>query len=1441
MRAIIGIIMMLTLLYADVFNISNRANIWIESNGLNKSYSKNGWSNSATINRNRVIVDGTNVTNLNDANGLVLINNSLNSYPQPSSSLPAVSMVGLSGANANLGDDFNSSFLTITPYGGDFDRTIEVSIVLNTQNNTQQSVFYKINNSALKSVTLPNSKGQKEIKFYLAKSGTYRVYYGFSANALNSVVFNLNIADKKADSDGDGIPDTVEAELGMNPFNAVLEDSNGNGWSDFDEFIRDNNITDSDGDGWSDFDEIHFRKTDPQSADICADADTIPKAFSLYGVEYNITATNFTNSINRVSSVNIDNNLLYDSYKIDANSLCVLNIVEYKNILNNKVIPHMRFNASKSAIVRVVSKENNKTKIYKKWLNAYKELSPKTFKNSAYFNALPNEMSAQDYKTAYINYLKDNLVKTISLNIDANDTIDVALIEASLKTRDDDNTTMLILGNPDNLKISKAVKNSYKSMLLYNLSFDNVFRDLKNYFSSLSIYTQALNKFNNFDNNITSEESVAKFLQTMQNEDNRYKLSLFTIVPKDIADNNSSLYNKDNDSDSDGLLNKTEVLSVNFSDPLNLDSDMDGLNDDEDLCVLDSQNSCLNENLINQDVDGDGIEDAIDNCPYVSNSDQNSTLINGIGDACINSTKVEIITPHLNKKVFKGESLTFEAVALSSVNVNSLVWKVEGVIFANKTLSASYSFNSEGTFEVCIEDSTNSAIRSCREIEVVKSQSQASDFEIYTLDVNENSGFALVEVKLDKPAFYDFNLTYNTQDISANSGSDYQLVSGVLNFNKGDIRKIIQIPIINDNTQEQNEEFKIIVANKFATVTIIDDDNIQTPTISVKIKEANRNDNLGIDELIEGNSEHNVTIEFSLSDAVTNNASFNFGVEVEPSNQYNSMVEEFNTTVTFNSGETKKEYKLLVYGDNISEYDREFKIKLTNPNGINFENNDSIYVYRVLLKDDDSNPQIYFENSSYEVAENGSVLIKVKLSERSYKKIEANITVLSASSADNSDYTITPISINILPTPPSSSSFNDSFDINVTAIKDSISEGNETLILGLKDVVNATYNNSYTAIAIKDFEIFKGVFLSYEDTQTGIEPWAVWPQNGYSVNLIKDVNVGVEPSEPEKFVVVNNKLYFIANDSSGLGLFESLGDSNSTRKVYSFSNLSKDNIYKLLNISNNLYVVIEKTINNTNNLILYRYENNDLINIATLAQNYILVAKLEAVNNKIYFIVFANSSSMNLYNYDIATDSLTLIENSVADTLAKGNGKIYYGANNGSTLKEVNGTASVNLHNFASNEAINNIIYGDGYLYIITYNQDTNSDTLYEYNLINNNLFAIDYPSAVISPLYYKNYLYYSNSNAIFRYQKASQNEANSIYTYQNGGGEYIKPVNDGIIFSDGNDLKSFVNGSIHTIQSGGNNFTYYDIIAKDINDNVIYVEGNNIYKTNGINKELLK
>ena len=97
-----------------------------------------------------------------------------------------------------------------------------------------------------------------------------------------------------------------------------------------------------------------------------------------------------------------------------------------------------------------------------------------------------------------------------------------------------------------------------------------------------------------------------------------------------------------NDMDGDGIDDSVDNCIEVFN-PDQLDTDGDGIGD-----VCDDADNAINPPVIVTDSDNDGIDDINDNCPTVPNPDQLDTDDDGVGDVCDDADNVVVTSPSDN-------------------------------------------------------------------------------------------------------------------------------------------------------------------------------------------------------------------------------------------------------------------------------------------------------------------------------------------------------------------------------------------------------------------------------------------------------------------------------------------------------------------------------------------------------------------------------------------------------------------------------------------------------------------------------------------------------------------------------------------------------------------------------------------------------------------------
>lgn len=116
----------------------------------------------------------------------------------------------------------------------------------------------------------------------------------------------------------------------------------------------------------------------------------------------------------------------------------------------------------------------------------------------------------------------------------------------------------------------------------------------------------------------------------------------------------------------------------------------------------------------------------------------------------------------------------------------------------------------------------------------------SAEFSVSSRTVIEDAGAISVTVLRKGGSFGSLSVDYFTLEGAATAGQDYTTVSGTLVFNHGETSKNFQIPIINDNTLEQDETFSVFLNAPGASVgvpglqTITLQDRNTVPSLSIE-------------------------------------------------------------------------------------------------------------------------------------------------------------------------------------------------------------------------------------------------------------------------------------------------------------------------------------------------------------------------------------------------------------------------------------------------------------------------------------------------------------------------------------------------------------------------------------------------------------------------------
>ena len=523
------------------------------------------------------------------------------------------------------------------------------------------------------------------------------------------------------DTDHDGIPDVVEAAIGLDPNSADRgRDSDGDGISDFDEWVRGSDPLDAgsepadfDGDGWSDWDEdVRFTPSDL--------AARFPAATRLTEREVQTRIT--AQTTDAAGAPVVTGPVVVDAVTLGFQPIAGRGYrgtslpftladaddpdhadrrVDFANLPANP----LRLPIGEAAIVRVrrLSTDancglSNGNCVLRGFLAGRADLQPGDVELFA--GLMARTWSTPDeWRQLYEDMFTALSVTTEDLALNRDSDLGLALLEADLSwvagrgagpavllgtrladppvdalRRLNQAATVIYppdpgLGAPDSVSrlLSDLTAATRVSAPVAGLrtTADTIAALFARAAGSLPAFTD----IENARRAGTTDAALAREVQAPTDAAttlaNYYARLLLTLGRPAIdalsAVDRARLLDPAADFDLDGLTNLAEVQTA-FADsgnPTVVDTDGDGIPDATDTCRRDPSNACFAANALSRDVDADGVPDGVDNCPNLANADQADTNGDGIGQAC--DAVAAIATPPADIDLPTGAVIPFAA------------------------------------------------------------------------------------------------------------------------------------------------------------------------------------------------------------------------------------------------------------------------------------------------------------------------------------------------------------------------------------------------------------------------------------------------------------------------------------------------------------------------------------------------------------------------------------------------------------------------------------------------------------------------------------------------------------------------------------------------------------------------------------------------------------
>ena len=193
--------------------------------------------------------------------------------------------------------------------------------------------------------------------------------------------------------------------------------------------------------------------------------------------------------------------------------------------------------------------------------------------------------------------------------------------------------------------------------------------------------------------------------------------------------------------------------------------------------------------------------------------------------------------------------------------------------------------------------------------------------------VDEDAGTVTLTLSASAPSTVVYLLDYRTADGTAAAGEDYTAASGQVTFAAGDTEQTITIVVLEDETDEDQEDFEVHVDGASdgrltlpGPARVLIEDNDDPPTVSVADATAEEGDPVKFTVALTAVSGREVTVNWATSVETGDTATAGTDFTAVPA-----------TTLTFRPGETEQAVTVQTTDDTIDEGNETFTVTLSRP------------------------------------------------------------------------------------------------------------------------------------------------------------------------------------------------------------------------------------------------------------------------------------------------------------------------------------------------------------------------------------------------------------------------------------------------------------------------------------------------------------------------------
>ena len=648
-------------------------------------------------------------------------------------------------------------------------------------------------------------------------------------------------------------------------------------------------------------------------------------------------------------------------------------------------------------------------------------------------------------------------------------------------------------------------------------------------------------------------------------------------------------------------------------------------------------------------------------------------------------------------------------------------------------------------------------------VTIIDKQSPAIQITTTNFNVAENvsGGNFVVNYVLSNPAIRQVSFDYNFIDVSTTKNSDYTEASTrTATIEKDSSSGSISIPIINDDKNEGNETFTLVLSNLVGgsgfvggsithsqTVTILDD---EPPTLSIANTELNVDENVGaegfvVELMLTGptTDQDPATNQVVTVDYVLNDGTAMVGTDYTQPISRSIAIPEGSIIATFTIPILDDATNPIVEGN------EDFTMIMNIRSGAKFDNGSTSKTYTITIFDNEL-PTLSFPTTAISAVENvdaAEITASVNLSVVTHQDVTFEYGMTDGTATKGVDFLeVSDRSVTI-----SAGSTSKTFTIPI--VDDLYNEGNETLTLELSNPVNAKFANGETTISkiltIIDNELptLKLTTVDFEvDENVGSDGFVLNFElsgpTGQAVTFVYDLTDGIategvdytEVAEAQRTVTIpigdttksikipilddsaneGDETFTLAlSDFSG-AVFES-GEStfSTTVKIH-------DDEQPTLSISNTTFKVFEDAGNYILEMMLsgpteadvtFKYSLTDSTATKTNGSDYTEVAEAERT------LTIAGGETTKVISIPITDDSISEEDETFTITLSDISGAVFASGTEHSETITIIDDDSITLSISTTDFSVFENVGTNGFVVNVGLSESTNLDVTLDYDL----------------------------------------------------------------------------------------------------------------------------